>query len=141
MLVLLRADLSDRRLDGLACRALRQRLGQLGESDYPYDPFWIEMPADWPLTPEMFREVLGFEESREIVMWPVSSPQGQSPTSYEEVLAAAVYDNLLRQMQATLSDLTEVLARGDNIVQVPYFLFGRLNGGNLVGLRSISVET
>jgi hypothetical protein len=71
----------------------------------------------------------------------VPRPEGPSGTSYEEVLAAVLYDHPLRHMRATLGRLTQVLARGGNIVQVPYFLFGRPNGGNLVGLRSISVET
>jgi hypothetical protein len=52
-----------------------------------------------------------------------------------------VYDTLLAQMQAMLGDLTYVLARGEGIVAVPYFLFGRLKSGNLCGLRSTSIET
>jgi hypothetical protein len=31
--------------------------------------------------------------------------------------------------------------RGDGVVEVPFFLFGRLSGGPLVGLRSIAIET
>jgi hypothetical protein len=112
-----------------------------GESDYPYDPFWAEMPAGTRLTRQTFRDVLGFEASREIVMSSLPRSEGPSGTSYEEVLAAMLYDNLPKQMRATLGRLTQALARGENIVQVPYFLFGRLNGGNLVGLRSITVET
>jgi hypothetical protein len=34
-----------------------------------------------------------------------------------------------------------VLARGEGIVEVPYFLFGRLKSGNPCGLRSTSIET
>jgi hypothetical protein len=111
------------------------------ESDYPYDPFWAEMPVGTRLTPETFRDVLGFETPREIVMRSMPRPEGPSGTSYEDLLAAELYDTLVAQMRATLGRLTQVLARGEGIVQVPYFLFGRLNGGNLVGLRSISVET
>jgi hypothetical protein len=31
--------------------------------------------------------------------------------------------------------------RGDGIVAVPFFLFGRLAGGPLVGLSSTAIET
>jgi hypothetical protein len=31
--------------------------------------------------------------------------------------------------------------RGDGVVAVPFFLFGRLDGGPLVGLRSVAIET
>ena len=37
--------------------------------------------------------------------------------------------------------LKQVFVRGDGVVEVPFFLFGRLAGGPLVGLRSIAIET
>ena len=44
-------------------------------------------------------------------------------------------------MRRSLSGLTQVFVRGDGVVEVPFFLFGRLASGPLVGLRSIAIET
>ena len=44
-------------------------------------------------------------------------------------------------MHRTLGSLRRAFVRGDGIVEVPFFLFGRLDGGPLVGLRSIAIET
>jgi hypothetical protein len=44
-------------------------------------------------------------------------------------------------MRRSLSGLTQAFVRGENVVEVPVFLFGRLAGGPLVGLRSIAIET
>jgi hypothetical protein len=34
-----------------------------------------------------------------------------------------------------------VFVRGEGVVEVPFFVFGRLAGGPLVGLRSTAIET
>ena len=44
-------------------------------------------------------------------------------------------------MRRSLTGLKQVFVRGDGVVAVPFFLFGRLAGGPLVGLRSIAIET
>ena len=44
-------------------------------------------------------------------------------------------------MRRTLGSLHQAFVRGDGVVEVPFFLFGRLRGGPLVGLRSIAIET
>jgi hypothetical protein len=52
-----------------------------------------------------------------------------------------LWNILVFTMRSQLGEVTEVLVRGEHIVQVPYFLFGRLKTGALVGVRSISIET
>jgi hypothetical protein len=44
-------------------------------------------------------------------------------------------------MSATLTDISTAFARGANVVRVRMWLFGRMKGGWLVGLRSESTET
>ena len=44
-------------------------------------------------------------------------------------------------MRRTLGSLHQAFVRGEGIVEVPFFLFGRLSGGPLVGLQSIAIET
>ena len=139
-------------LEGVGDKEVAQRLamafatfmvGQThpSESDYPYDPFWAELPATTRLTRKAFRDLLGFEASREIVMGRASRPAPPSEGDWQALFDFVVYDTLLTQMQAMLGELTDVLARGESIVAVPYFLFGRLKSGNLCGLRSTSIET
>jgi hypothetical protein len=44
-------------------------------------------------------------------------------------------------MDRSLGTLRRAFVRGDGVVEVPFFLFGRFASGPLVGLRSIAVET
>ena len=44
-------------------------------------------------------------------------------------------------MRGSLGPLRQAYVRGGGVVAVPFFLFGRLSGGPLVGLRSIAIET
>ena len=44
-------------------------------------------------------------------------------------------------MRRSLGSLRHAFVRGDGVVEVPFFLFGRLAGGPLIGLRSIAIET
>jgi hypothetical protein len=48
---------------------------------------------------------------------------------------------LERVMRATLSELSVAFARGEGVVRVRMWLFGRSDEGTLVGLRSTSTET
>ncbi len=50
----------------------------------------------------------------------------------------AVLENVMRR---TLGSLKQAFVRGEGVVEVPFFLFGRLSGGPLVGLQSIAIET
>ena len=72
-------------------------------------------------------------------------------TFFERVAAAArengdnraeqVFAVLETVMGRTLGSLRQAFVRGEGVVEVPFFLFGRLKGGPLVGLRSIAIET
>ena len=44
-------------------------------------------------------------------------------------------------MHRTLGTLKHAFVRGEGVVEVPFFVFGRLSGGPLVGLQSIAIET
>ena len=44
-------------------------------------------------------------------------------------------------MRATLDNRSIAFARGNGVVRVRVWLFGRTEDGTLVGLRSISTET
>jgi hypothetical protein len=76
-----------------------------------------------------------------MVMGPPSTPPGPGEPGFQDDLDYVLVNILLISMRSLLGDLTQVLARGENIVQVPYFLFGRLKTGALVGVRSIKIET
>jgi hypothetical protein len=51
------------------------------------------------------------------------------------------FRQLERVMRATLSELSVAFARGNGVVRVRMWLFGRSDDGTLVGLRSTSTET
>jgi hypothetical protein len=109
------------------------------ENDYPYEPFWVELRPEERLTPETFCRAVGLETSPEMV-WSHARPIKVPPDSGDP-LEAALWNVLVFTMRSQLGEVTEVLVRGENIVQVPYFLFGRLKTGALVGVRSIAIET
>jgi hypothetical protein len=111
------------------------------ESDYPYDPFWIELSPQTRLTRRVFCSLLGLKPSREMLMGPPSRPVPPGEPGSEVDLEYVLFSILLINMRAVLGDLTEVLARAEGVVEVPYFLFGRLKTGALVGVRSIAIET
>jgi hypothetical protein len=113
----------------------------LSESDYPYDPFWVELSPRTRLTRKVFCDLVGVKSSRDMVMGPPSRPPGPGEPGFTDDLEFVLVSILLVSMQAVLGDLTEVLARAEGVVQVPYFLFGRLKTGALVGVRSTKIET
>jgi hypothetical protein len=116
----------------------------LSESDVPFEPFTAALAVDQPLGVTAFRTALGFESTRTVDMSPASE-------FFDQVLAVAresgdrraeqVFATLDLVMRGSLRSLRQVFVRGDGVVAVPFFLFGRLNGGPLVGLRSIAIET
>lgn len=119
-----------------------------------YFPFVADMPPEQPLTEKTFRKALELERWRSVDMEPATRyfedvtkpPPGPDPDLRDEQ-NAQVHALLWKLMQGTLTDLTVVWTRGENPAgsehdyAVPFFLFGRLEDGALVGLRSISVET
>jgi Nuclease A inhibitor-like protein len=114
------------------------------ESDVPFSPFTAAFPVGQRLTVKAFREALGFDPSRRVDMSLAATFFDRVAVSAEEAgdkTAAQVFALLEAVMRRTLSQLTQVFVRGEGIVEVPLFLFGRLSGGPLVGLQSIAIET
>ena len=114
------------------------------ESDRPFEPFTADLRADQRLSASSFREALGFAPSRRVDLAPAAS-------FFESVIASAhdagdargveAWSLVELVMRRTLGRLVQVRVRGDGVVEVPFYLAGRLDGGPLVGLRSIAIET
>ncbi len=114
------------------------------ESDVPFEPFTAVFPVGRRITAKSFREALGFEPNRTVDIGPASR-------FFERVAAIALEggDQRAQQVFATLElvmgralgTLRQAFVRGGEVVEVPFFLFGRLSGGPLVGLRSLAIET
>jgi Nuclease A inhibitor-like protein len=116
----------------------------LSESDVPFEPFTAALAVDQRLGVTAFRTALGFESTRTVDMSPASEFFDQVLTVARESgdrRAEQVFAMLDLVMRGSLRSLRQVFVRGDGVVAVPFFLFGRLNGGPLVGLRSIAIET
>lgn len=116
----------------------------LSESDVPFEPFTAAFAVDQRLGASSFREALGFTPTRTVAISPASQ-------FFDQVIATAqesgdrrgvqVFAVLELVMRRSLGSLHEAFVRGDGVVEVPFFLFGRLNGGPLVGLRSVAIQT
>ena len=116
----------------------------LSESDVPFEPFAAAFAVDQRLGVTAFRDALGFESTRRVDMSPALE-------FFERVIATAresgdrraeqVFATLDLVMRGSLRSLHQAFVRGDGVVAVPFFLFGRLDGGPLVGLRSVAIET
>ena len=114
------------------------------ESDVPFEPFTADFPADARVTASTVREALGFEPTRTVDISPAARFFERVAESAEEsgdVQAQQAFAVLELVMRRSLGSLRQVFVRGDGVVEVPFFLFGRLAGGPLVGLRSIAIET
>ena len=114
------------------------------ESDVPFEPFTLAFDADQRVTAASFREALGFDDSRQVVIASADSFFERAIASAREAgdarseQAFAVLEHTMRR---ALGRLRQARVRGDGVVEVPFFLFGRLDGGPLVGLRSVAIET
>jgi hypothetical protein len=114
------------------------------ESDVPFEPFTAAFDADRRVTAASLREALGFDDSRQVAM-------SSADSFFEQAIASAhdagdargeqAYAVLELAMRRALGRLRQARVRGDGVVEVPFFLFGRLGGGPLVGLRSVAIET
>ena len=133
---------ADRLALSLATLVVDQTL--LSESDVPFEPFTAAFAVDQRLGVTVFRNALGFESTRTVDMSPASEFFDQVLTTARESgdrRAEQVFATLDLVMRGSLRLLRQAFVRGDGVVAVPFFLFGRLNGGPLVGLRSIAIET
>jgi hypothetical protein len=111
------------------------------ESDVPFEPFTAAFEVGTKVTSPTFKAALGFDPSRHAVLGPASTFFANAAAATDDPGTQQVFAVLERVMRRSLSGLAQVFVRGDGIVEVPFFLFGRLAGGPLVGLRSTAVET
>jgi hypothetical protein len=125
-----------------AFQALASDIYLLSESDYGYKAFAAAMPKETELDEESFRAALKIGSRYEINM---DSADGffeqNKDTDNREADTVAAYTLLEKVMRDTLSDLRTVYVRGENVVNVRFFLFGRTDDGSLAGLKSTSIET
>ena len=111
------------------------------ESDVPFEPFTARFDADARVTATSFKGALGFEPTRQAVLSPAARFFESATAGTEDLGVQQVFAVVEHVMRRSLSGLTQVFVRGDDVVEVPFFLFGRLASGPLVGLRSIAIET
>jgi hypothetical protein len=111
------------------------------ESDVPFEPFTAAFEVGTRVTAASFKAALGFTPDRQAVLQSAASFFGSIDASTDDPATRQVFAVVEHVMRRSLGGLTEVHVRGEGIVDVPFFLFGRLAGGPLVGLRSIAVET
>ena len=116
----------------------------LSESDVPFEPFTAAFAVDQRLGASTFRDALGFAPTRIVSI-------STAARFFERAIANAheggdrravqVFATLELVMRRSLGSLHQAFVRGDGVVEVPFFLFGRLRRGPLVGLRSVAIET
>ncbi|MEA2172584.1 MAG: Nuclease inhibitor-like protein [Blastocatellia bacterium] len=125
-----------------AFQALASDVYLVSESDYGYKAFAAAMPKETGLDEESFRAALKIGSRYTIDMRPADDffEQYKDAGNNEEDTVAA-YTLLEKVMRDTLSDLRTVYVRGENVVNVRFFLFGRTDDGSLAGLKSTSIET
>ena len=138
-----------------ALSSLTRGMTYPSESDYPFEPFWAELPVAEPLTADSFRKAARVARRYEITLGPARDTlerlvgmwqeaidrAGRTGRSNEYAEYAAIFRMLAVVMEAAMTDLTYAHAGGDDIVRARIYLFGRLPDGRLAGLRSISIET
>jgi hypothetical protein len=127
-----------------ALRALAKGLpNPWDESTDYFRQFVAMMPATTKLDPEAFRAALGIGARYEVDL----SPADQTLTNLGSAEAdwgkdiAGGFRQLGVVMRGTLTDLSLAFARGNGVVRVRVWLFGRTDDGTIVGLRSTSTET
>jgi hypothetical protein len=116
----------------------------LSESDRPFEPFTAAFDVGRRLTASAFRDALGFESTRTVDLSPASSFFEQVAATAQEIgdrRVEQVFATLELVMGRSLGTLRRAFVRGEGVVEVPFFLFGRLASGPLVGLRSLAIET
>jgi hypothetical protein len=111
------------------------------ESDVPFEPFTAAFDVGTKVTATSFKAALGFDPSRHVVFGSAASFFEAAAASTDDPGTQQVFAVVEHVMRRSLRGLTQVHVRGDGIVEVPFFLFGRLADGPLVGLSSIAIET
>jgi hypothetical protein len=111
-------------------------------TDY-FHRFVAAMPAGTELSPESLRQALGVGARYQIALSPADdrlTRLGDAEDDWGADIAGG-FRQLHAVMRATLRELSVAFARGNGVVRVRVWLFGRTDEGTLVGLRSISTET
>jgi hypothetical protein len=111
------------------------------ESDVPFEPFTAAFDLGAKVTATSFKAALGFEASRNAVLSPAATFFEAAAAATDDPGTQQVFAVIEHVMRRSLSGLTQVFVRGEGVIEVPFFLFGRLAGGPLVGLSSIAIET
>jgi hypothetical protein len=110
-------------------------------TDY-FAAFAAGLAAETPLDGEAFRRAAGVAASFQIDLSPASAKlaaQGAQDSWGKDV--AGKFRALEQAMTAALGELWLAHARGDGVIRVRMWLFGRGRDGALIGLHSISTET
>jgi hypothetical protein len=111
-------------------------------TDY-FHGFAAVLPAAIRLDAEAFRRALDIGARYELDLSPADDTLralGDAALDWGEDIAGG-FRQLGTVMRAVLADRTLAFARGKGVVRVRVWLFGRIEDGTLVGLRSISTET
>lgn len=124
---------------GLATLVVGQTLPS--ESDVPFEPFTAALDRTTRVTVASFREAFRFGPDRDVVISSGARFFERMAGSVEDPGAQQVFAVLEHVMRRSLTGVKQVFVRGDGVVEVPFFLFGRLAAGPLVGLRSTAIET
>jgi hypothetical protein len=111
------------------------------ESDVPFSPFTAAFDAGTKVTAASFKAALGFDAGRQAVLSPGAAFFEAATAATDDAGDRQVLAVLEHVMRRSLTGLSQVHVRGAGIVEVPFFLFGRLAGGPLVGLSSTAIET
>ena len=111
------------------------------ESDVPFEPFTAAFDVGTKVTATSFKAALGFDAGRQVVFGSAAGFFESAAAATDDPGTQQVFAVVEHVMRRSLSGLTQAHVRGEGIVEVPFFLFGRLAGGPLVGLSSTAVET
>jgi Nuclease A inhibitor-like protein len=126
-----------------ALQTLATGLTLPSESDFPYKAFAAPLDPTIPLTVKNFSVAARLKpeyNEPDLTSAAAFFKQNQTPDAQEPEQIQA-YKQLEKVMKATLRKLTVVYARGTDVVEVPFFIFGRTEVGCLVGLKSTAIET
>ncbi|QSQ22733.1 hypothetical protein JY651_47845 [Pyxidicoccus parkwayensis] len=111
----------------------------MSESDDVFTPFSADLAATEPINADTLRAALGIGSRYRLDLesgdFFFDRAPDDAPGPY------SVFMLLQGMMEAVLTDLTLLFVRGEGVVRVRTFLFGRLPDGTLVGLRTTTTET
>jgi hypothetical protein len=107
-------------------------------ADRKFQHFVAALDPKTELSAEARMIVLGVSRRKHIDLMPASGRLDASGNGDDQEVG---YRLLSQMMRATLRDLFIAFVRGGTTASVPTYIFGRLDGRHLVGLRTITIET